>query len=344
MKRIIAIALIFFSMLLTSACYNFNNDANKSSTDFFAMDTYMSITAYGGNADKILQQAKGQIKRLEGMWSVTDKSSEIYAINHSNGKPTEVSEETSELLTFALDISEKTSGALEPTIYPVLSAWGFTTEQYRIPTDSEIKKLLKKVDYKKVSLSEKSVQLKPEMMIDFGALGKGYASDIAAEFLQDNGVSSALLDLGGNIKTIGAKPDGSDWKLGVKDPKGSGNVGILSVSDIAVVTSGNYERYFIGRDGKKYGHIIDPTTGHPVENGLQSVTIIAKEGKLCDALSTSLFVMGLDKAVDYWRQYQDFDMILITDDREIHITEGIKSKFTIDSDHKDMKINVINNK
>lgn len=343
MKRKTAIVLIFSVMLFITGCSDNSSEPKKSSTDFFAMDTYMNITAYGENAKQAISQAQKQIKHLDNLWSVTDKNSEIYAVNHSNGKPTAVSEETAELLTFSLKMAERTKGALDPTIYPVLNAWGFTTEKYRIPTESEIKKLLKKVDYKKVSLSEKSVQLKPEMMIDFGAVGKGYASDISAEILRDNGVSSALLDLGGNIKTIGSKPDGSEWRLGVRNPKGKGNIGVLSVSDLAVVTSGNYERYFTGKDGKTYGHIIDPATGQPVENGLLSVTIIAKDGKLCDALSTSLFVMGLDKAIDHWRQYKDFDMILITDDEKIFLTNGIKDKFSVEKDIN-IEVNVITDK
>ena len=237
-------------------------------------------------------------------------------------------------------MAERTNGALDPTIYTILNAWGFTTEKYRIPSQNEIKNLLKRVGFDKVRITDNSIQLDSGTMLDFGAVGKGYASEISAEILRDNGVSSALLDLGGNIKTIGSKPDGSEWRLGVRNPKGKGNIGVLSVSDLAVVTSGNYERYFTGKNGKTYGHIIDPATGQPVENGLLSVTIIAKDGKLCDALSTSLFVMGLDKAIDHWRQYKDFDMILITDDEKIYLTNGIKDKFSVNKDNN-MKVNVI---
>lgn len=178
-------------------------------------------------------------------------------------------------------------------------------------------------------------------MLDLGAVGKGYAGDVIAELLRENGVTSALLDIGGNIQAIGSKTDGSDWRLGIRDPFGEGNVGVLSVSDKAVVTSGSYERYFIGEDGKQYGHIIDPSTGYPAESGLMSAAVIAKEGKLCDALSTSLFVMGLDKAADYWRGNKNFDMILITEDGEIYITEGIKDSFSLDSYHNTMKVHVI---
>ncbi len=341
MKRKTAIVLIFCVMLFITACSDNSSEPKKSSADFFAMDTYMNITAYGENAKQAISQAKKQIKHLDSLWSVTDENSEIYAVNHSNGKPTEVSKETAELLTFSLKMSKRTKGAIDPTIYPILNAWGFTTEKYRIPSQNEIKSLLKRVGYDKVRLIDNSIQLASGIMLDFGAVGKGYASEISAEILRNNGVSSALLDLGGNIKTIGSKPDGSEWRLGVRNPKGKGNIGVLSVSDLAVVTSGNYERYFTGKDGKTYGHIIDPATGQPVENGLLSVTIIAKDGKLCDALSTSLFVMGLDKAIEHWRKYKDFDMILITDDEKIYLTNGVRDKFSVNKDNN-VKVNVIN--
>ena len=342
MKRKTAIVLIFSVMLFITACSDTNrSEPKKSSTDFFAMDTYMNIIAYGENAKQAILQAQKQIKHLDSLWSVTDENSEIFAVNHNNGKATAVSEETSELLTFSLKMAERTKGALDPTIYPILNAWGFTTEKYRIPSQNEIKSLLKRVGYDKVKLTDNSIQLDSGIMLDFGAVGKGYASDISAEILKKSGITSALLDLGGNIKTISSKPNGSEWRLGVRNPKGKGNIGVLSVSDLAVVTSGNYERYFTGKDGKTYGHIIDPATGQPVENGLLSVTIIAKDGKLCDALSTSLFVMGLDKAIEHWRKYKDFDMILITDDEKIYLTNGIKDKFSVNKNNN-MKVNVIN--
>ena len=192
-----------------------------------------------------------------------------------------------------------------------------------------------------MSLKENVVILPDGMQLELGAVGKGYTADIISELLKGQGVTSALLDLGGNIQAVGTKPDGSDWRIGLKNPEGEGSLGVLSISDCAVVTSGNYERYFTGEDGKIYGHIIDPKTGRPAESGLLSVTVIAPEGKLCDALSTSLFVMGCDKAAEYWREYQDFEMILITEDGEIHLTEGIKDKFTLESDYSDRKVNVI---
>ena len=286
------------------------------------MDTYMTFTAYGMDAEAAVLAAEDKIRELEALWSVTDENSDIYAVNHSAGQTVTIDQKTAELVSFALDMAEKTNGVLEPTIYPVLTAWGFTTGENRIPTEIELAGLLDKVGYEKVKLNENQIQTEPGSMIDMGAVGKGYAGDEAAQVLRERGITAALLDIGGNIQAIGTKPDGSDWRVGLKDPFSGNVLGIFQISDMAVVTSGNYERFFVGDDGKTYGHIVDPATGRPVENGIASVSVIASDGKLCDALSTALFVMGLEQAKEYWRQHKDYEMILIMEDGNIYLTEG----------------------
>lgn len=336
------LAVLSCFLIVYSACTQNTNELSSPAADsFFAMNTYISMTVYGDNTETDIDAAKVRLTELEKLWSVTDKDSEIYAVNHSGGKTVTVGNDTANLIAYALKMAEKTGGALEPTLYPVLTAWGFTTDENRVPADSEIKELLKIVGYDRVRQNGNELQLPDGMMLDLGAVGKGYAGDEITELLKKNGVKSALLDLGGNIQMIGKKPDGSDWRIALRDPTGTGNVGILTLSDCAVVTSGNYERYFIADDGTVYGHIIDPSTGYPVKNDLLSVTVISEEGKLCDALSTSLFVMGLNNATDYWRKNGGFDMLLITENGEIYITEGIKDSFTLDSTHSNMKIRVI---
>lgn len=305
------------------------------------MDTYMTFTAYGMDAEAAVLAAEDKIRELEALWSVTDENSDIYAVNHSAGQTVTIDQKTAELVSFALDMAEKTNGVLEPTIYPVLTAWGFTTGENRIPTEIELAGLLDKVGYEKVKLNENQIQTEPGSMIDMGAVGKGYAGDEAAQVLRERGITAALLDIGGNIQAIGTKPDGSDWRVGLKDPFSGNVLGIFQISDRAVVTSGNYERFFVGDDGKTYGHIVDPATGRPVENGIASVSVIASDGKLCDALSTALFVMGLEQAKEYWRQHKDYEMILIMEDGNIYLTEGIRDSFSLNSDYKDMNINVI---
>lgn len=325
---------LFFPQLLHPE----QKEAEKS---LFAMDTYINLTAYGKDAETALDAAADRLAELEQLWSVTDSESDIYAVNHSNSQRVSVDPLTAKLLSFSLQMAEKTEGALDPTIYPVLTAWGFTTGKNQIPADSEITALLRNVDYRKVQLTGNDVQLENGMMLDLGAVGKGYAGDLLAQVLREYGVKSALLDIGGNVQAIGNKPDGFPWRLGLRDPFSEGTLGILEVSDKAVVASGNYERYFIGEDGKQYGHIIDPTTGYPADSGLLSVTVIAQEGKLCDALSTALFVIGPDKAAAYWRQNQDFDMILITEDGELYLTPGIAEHFVLDDYHSNMVVHEI---
>lgn len=332
----------FLAALCLTACSGLTEDSMEAySESFFAMDTYMTFTAYGVNAETALLQAENRIMELEGLWSVTDAGSDIYAVNHSGGEPVAVHEETEELISFALDMAEKTEGALEPTIYPVLRAWGFTTGENHIPPDQEIAELLERVGYRRVQQENGNISLEEGSMLDLGAVGKGYAGDEAAQVLRENGITSALLDIGGNIQAVGTKPDGSSWRVGLKDPFSGGVLGVIQAADEAIVTSGSYERYFIGEDGKRYGHIIDPATGYPVDNGLASVSVIAREGKLCDALSTSLFVMGLENAEDYWRQQQGFDMILVMEDGNIYITEGMEDRFTLRSGYEDMAVNVV---
>ena len=342
MKKIAAIVMAGCMIVGLTACsWQSEKEQTPAARDFFAMNTYIRLEAYGDGAEDALTLAQARIEELEGLWSVTDETSEIYAVNHSGGQPVSVSDDTAAVVSFALEMAEKTSGALEPTIYPVLTAWGFTTDEHHVPSQEEIDGLLASVDYRRVSLDGNTVQLEPDMMLDLGAVGKGYASDEVAALLRAKGVTSALLDLGGNIVMIGSRPDGSDWRLGLQNPFKNDTVGVLTAFDCAVVTSGNYENFFMADDGTIYGHIIDPATGYPVNNDLASVTIVAKDGKLCDALSTSLFVMGSNEAIDYWRNHPGFEMILITQNRQVLLTEGLEEQFTLDETHSDMEMQLV---
>lgn len=338
-KRFFSLCMI--SVILFTSCSSKTEKQEPHSKSFFAMDTYMTITAYGENAETALNLAEERVTELEKMWSVTDENSEIYAVNHSGGKPVKVSDETAGLLEFSLKISKLTNGALDCTMYPILTEWGFTTSDYKIPTDEKISELLENTGYEKVELDGNSVTVPENMQIDLGAVGKGYAGDLVTEVLKENGIESALLDLGGNIQTIGTKPDGTEWKLGLRSPFDEGSFATLEVSDCAVITSGGYERYFVGDDGETYWHILDSETGKPAHSGLVSVTIVGKDGRLCDALSTSLFVVGLDDATELWKQRDDFEMVLVTDDGKIYLTEGLEESFSLNQVYGDLQVEVI---
>lgn len=313
----------------------------EHSTGLFAMGTYISLTAYGPGAESTLSQAVDTILELEALWSTTDENSEIHAVNHSQGAPVSLSDQTAELLRFTCQMARQTDGALDPTIYPLVNAWGFIDQAYRVPSQQEIDSLLPSVGYEKIALSGNTVTLPQGMQLDLGAVGKGYTGELVANLLKENGITSALLDIGGNIQMVGGKPDGTSWRLGIQNPFGQGSFGIWDAEDCAVVTSGGYERYFTDETGKTYWHILDPHTGYPARSDLASVTIISKEGKLCDALSTAIFVMGLDQGIGYWQSHGDFDMLLMTQSGEIYLTEGMEGRFTLTDDFADREIHIL---
>lgn len=209
---------------------------------FFAMDTVMDFTIYGESG--LIDQSESLIASLESLVSVTDADSELYAINQT-GSGT-LTGKASSLMEQALEICRRTDGALDLSIYPIVRAWGFTTGSYQVPDEAEIQALLPLVDYRKIQYDAATgtVTLPEGMEIDLGSVAKGYAGQLAAQMLREHGVQSALLNLGGNVQTVGAKPDGSPWQIGIKDPQGEDAMMVLSVEDQAVVTSGGYERYF----------------------------------------------------------------------------------------------------
>lgn len=319
--RIVAVLL-----LVLSGC---TPEQEPVQTSLFAMNTYMTFTAYGEQAQSALDESEALIEKMEFLWSVTDENSEIYRANHSSGQTVSISEETAELISFALEMAEKTEGALDPTIYPVLTAWGFTTDSKQVPSQEQIDTLLQQVDYTKIQLNGITLTVPEGMQLDLGAVGKEYTADLVTEVFKKHDVESAIISLGGNIQDIGSRPDGSDWRIDICAPWEKGNLGELEISDAAVVTSGGYENYFGDENGNIYWHILNPSTGYPANSGLQSVTVVGKEGKMCDALSTALFVIGAEKAEDYWRENGGFDMLLVTNQNEIILTEGIAEKFTL---------------
>lgn len=317
----IAAALCALACLLLCGCTQ--KPADKS---FLAMDTVMTVTAYGKGAQAAVESCRSEVLRLEGLFSATDGQSEVFAANSAGSA--QLSAETEELLRLSLELCALTDGALDITLRPIMRAWGFTDGNYRVPDAFELEQLLENTGCERVSLENGSVFLPAGTELDLGATAKGFTADRLAGLLRDAGVESALLDLGHNIQLVGTKPDGSDWRIAVQDPFGAGYAGTLSVSDCAVVTSGGYERYFTDGDGRTYCHIMDPETGAPADSGLASVTIIGDSGLLCDGLSTAVFVMGAPRALELWRSRTDFEMVLIAQDGEIILTAGAAEIFT----------------
>ena len=336
MKNWLSAALLSAAFLLTG-CSGAPAQEPESAT-FFAMDTAMDFTVYGDAA--LLDEAETLIGSLEEQVSVTDEHSDIYAIDHTGSGS--LSGNAAELMEQALELCRRTGGALDISVYPIVRAWGFTTGSYQIPDEETIQSLLPLVDYTQIQYDAATgvVTLPEGMEIDLGSVAKGYAGQLAAQMLRNSGVESALLNLGGNVQTVGTKPDGSPWQIGIKDPQGEDAMMVLSVEDQAVVTSGGYERYF-EQDGQTYWHVMDPSTGHPADSGLISVTIVGDEGVVCDGLSTALFVMGLEKAADLWAQSGDFEAVFVTASGEVYITEGLRDRFALTEQYADTPVSVI---
>lgn len=317
-------------------------DYNSSS--FFAMDTVMEIQIDGD--EELLAEAEQMVADLEKKLSVTDSASEVGKLNHD--KIGRLSPDSAVIFNGAMDICKATEGALDISVYPVLKDWGFTTGEYKVPEETELQELLQQVDYSKIQMKETSeggldIILPDNMEIDLGSVVKGYTGTALSDFFKENGVNSALINLGGNVQCIGEKQDGSPWKIAIKSPfpdSKSGIIGVLETKDKAIVTSGGYERYF-EEDGEVYWHIIDPSTGWPAKNGLVSVSIIGENGLKCDGLSTALFVKGLDGACEYWKAQSDFEAIMITDKGEVYITEGLKDIFSLSPEYNNAKLNII---
>ena len=336
-KQSILTALLLAAALLTGCASGTTPDPEpegpaEHAADFFAMDTYMSFRVYGGDEDTVLS-CRQLVQSLEEELSVVKEDSAVYTLNHTGS--VRLSDTAADLLARTLDLCAETDGALDVSVYPVVRAWGFTDQSpaegsARIPSEETIRALLKSVDYRQIRLEGNDVAVPEGMELDLGAVAKGYAGQILADELRRSGVESAVLALGGNIQTVGSRPDGSPWRVGVQDPDGDGLLGVLSVSDLAVVTSGGYERFFTDDEGNVWWHIMDPRTGRPARSGLVSVTVLGNDGLRCDALSTALFILGPDAAANYGRRTGEFDMVLATEDGRLLLTPGAAAVFEPD--------------
>lgn len=312
------------------------NDTIPASKEFFAMDTYMEVDAYGDNGEKAVAKAEKEVNKLDSILSTGKSTSEISNLNKN--KKQVVSADTMSLIKESVKISKETNSAFNPTIYPLMELWGFTTKNYYVPKDNEIKTLLNHMDIDNIKIDERKNEVSfkdSNMKIDLGAIAKGYTSSKIIDIFKENNIKSGMVTLGGNVQVLGKKPDGSLWKVGIQNPIGEDEyLGVLQTSDKAVITSGGYERNFT-KNGKTYHHILDPSNGYPANSGLTSVTIISSDGTLADALSTSLFVMGKDKAIDFYKKSNyNFDFILYTSNDKLIISDGIKDIFSSDLDIK----------
>ncbi|MBR4949632.1 MAG: FAD:protein FMN transferase [Clostridia bacterium] len=330
MKKIFLLSLIL-SMLLLNSCQSKNEYTNN----FFTMDTPMSITAYGKNAKEGVTKSISYINRLDGLFSKTLNQSEISLANNRDGSAYVFSETVSALIAKSLEYSKATDGAFDITLGTLTNLWDTKSETPKIPSEKDISDALKLTGYKNLIQDKTHVLFKNALKLDMGGVVKGYACDGVYEILSDYGIKSAIVNLGGNIYVIGEKPDKTPWNVGIKDPRNDDQnaiIGYISVKDTSIVTSGDYQRYFI-KDGIRYHHIIDPKTGSPSESDLISATIISPSSTMADAFSTAVFIMGREKGEKFLKE-NNIDYILITKSKEVIVSENLKSSFTFEGKEK----------
>lgn len=335
MKMRILVCCIALPALLSLASCERSTEPLRGNT--YLLGTVLNVAIHdGGYKEELIDRVFERVAEIEARMSTSTsdyETTELLAVNRAAGESAmSVSPDTYEVLQEALRFSRLTDGAFDVTIWPLVTLWGIGTDSARVPSPEEIAAARELVDYSSLELlPDRSVYLAlPGMGVDVGAIAKGYAADEAARILTEAGVEHALLDFGGNILLIGNKPDGSPWRIGVQRPDGerSSFIGVLSLADQSVVTSGPYERFF-EQDGVRYHHILDGATGYPAENGLGQVTIVTSRSMEADALSTACYVLGLEKGRALIESLPQVEAIFVTEDRVVHLTEGLGDRFEL---------------
>ena len=339
-----AVLTIFLLLLLTS-CSLGNTPAPEDKPvegEDYMMGTTILQKVYGTDAQKAVAETVIRLKEIEELMTINVPGGDINRLNEAAGKSKVVlSPETLTILETAKRYAALSDGSFDVTVGPLVKAWGIFTDHPRVPPQDEINRLLQLVDYRTltIDMTSSSARLdKPGQVVDLGGIAKGYAGDEAIKIYKSHNVISAYINLGGNVVVLGGKPDGSPWRIGIQNPRAANGlyIGVLKVKDKAVVTSGNYERYF-EKNNVRYHHIIDTKTGYPAESGLISSTIVTDVSMNADALSTATFVLGLDKGMKLVKNLKGVEAIFITKDKKVYVTEGLKNSFTFDDESREFK-------
>ena len=319
-------------MLFTAGCQGSAKDPFWKDTPIskqaFLLNTIVTIQIYDSQDASIIDDAFLKCQEYERIFSRTLADSEIRLLNERPSSETsiQVSEDVRRLLEKGLYYSSLSDGAFDITVEPLTSLWDFTSGSAVVPDPAKIQAALPAVDYRQLTLEgNRLIFHSPDTKLDLGAIAKGYIADRLKEYLQERGVQSAMINLGGNVLCVGAKPDGSPFRIGIQKPFEDRNetVATVDITDLSVVSSGVYERHFV-KDGVNYHHLLDPKTGLPYDNGLISVTIICQDSVDGDGLSTTCFALGLDKGMELVDSLEGVSAIFITDDYELHYSEGAR--------------------
>lgn len=320
-------ALLAASALLLSGCSGLSAKRDQVYTDTL-FDTVVNIRIYDAADESVLKGCEELCKKYDAMFSRTNENSEISMINNAGGATVEVSKETIKLIQKGIYYSEMSNGAFDITIGSVSALWDFKSDAPAVPDAAAIADAVSHVNYENILIRDNTVRLlDPQAKLDVGAIAKGYIADRVRDYLEEEGIDHAMIDLGGNIVAMGSKPDGTDYNIGIQKPFDESGTPITSVklSNKSIVTSGIYQRYF-EQDGKIYHHILDPATGSPCENSLYSVSIITDSSLTADALSTTCFLLGYEKGMNLVNQLDNVDAVFITNDNEIHYSKNFQHK------------------
>ncbi len=310
------------------SCKNpFSSKLELQKRTLFLMDTFFSIQVYGEKTkvENAIEIAFRRMEEINKTFNFLNKESAISRFN-LNSEPIE-DKDILFVIDTAIDVSRKTDGAFDITITPLLNLWGFYGDSPSWPKKERISQCLKNIGYKNIKIKNKKVtKLNDYIQIDLGGIAKGYAIDEAVITLKKEGIESALIDGGGDIYALG-ELDGKPWKVAIRDPRGDGIIGVMEISDLAAVTSGDYERFFM-RNGKRYHHILNPVTGYPAE-GLASVTIFSSNAIIADAWSTAIFVLGKEKGLEIAEKNSDIETVMVTSEGEIFRSSGLNDSLQI---------------
>lgn len=304
-----------------------------SKTEIY-LGTVCKITIYDKPQDKIFNECFKKLKEIDDSMSINKTGTELDKINSAAGISTvKADSDVYNVIKSGVKYGDISGGKFDITIGTITTLWNIGTDKARVPEPSEIKSGLSLVNYKNIILNDstKEVMLKNKgMIVDLGGIAKGYAADELSKILKKDGVKRAMIDLGGDILPVGRKADGSDWGIGIQDPNSTrGDIlGEVRVGEKAVVTSGIYERYF-EKNGKRYHHIMDTSTGYPIDNELASVSIITNNSTDGDGLSTTVFAFGVNDGMKLYNRLKNFEAVFVTKNKEVYITPGLKDKFII---------------
>lgn len=353
-KSITLLVVALLTTVLIAGCTGGNTggqNSNASETPkaktYFIFDTIVTLRVYDDKmTDEHFAEVEALLKEIDDQMNRQKENSEIDQVNKNAGLAAiKVSPQTLMVVQRAVHYASISDSMFDPSIGPLVDLWGIGSERAAIPSEAAIQERKALVNYRDITIDEQNSTIKlekPGMIIDLGAIAKGYAGDVMSNYLKENGMDSAIVDLGGNVLAMGSKPGGADWRIGIQTPEEArGNhLGTLNVSDKTIVTSGVYERYF-EENGKLYHHILDRTTGYPVDKDLLSVTVVTDVSMNADAMSTAAFALGVEKGKAFIESQENAEAIFVTTDKDVYLTSGLVNKFQLTNEGYQLRTNGI---